>query len=81
MVVSGPSPGKMPTTVPRKAPMKQYIRFSPDRTIEKPLSRASIGAAAQRTSARKARSMGPVGRSTRKSQAKHTRPMREALTP
>src|SRR5262249_37166578 len=42
IVASGPTPGRMPTTVPRKVPTKQWNRFSGVPTTEKPSRRFSM---------------------------------------
>src|SRR5690606_11424958 len=41
MVASGPMPGSTPIAVPRKHPMKQYIRFSSVAAVAKPRARCS----------------------------------------
>ena len=39
IVAAGPSPGRMPITVPRKTPTKHHMRFSGDSATAKPCSR------------------------------------------
>src|SRR5438477_10363303 len=41
MPASGPSPGRTPTTVPHKQPMKQYSRPFQDKATEKPRTSCS----------------------------------------